>query len=88
MSIICMHLHNQRKWHSQPRGPASQFHSFLLVTGQIGSMQRAPFDYGMRMVRKVQKNKRKNKRKKRNKIARGYANENEMRDRVMRGRMR
>lgn len=36
-------------------------------------------DYGMRMVRKVQKNKRKNKRKKRNKLARGHANEYEMR---------
>ena len=43
MSIIRMHLHNQRKWHSQPRGPASQLKSLHLGTQQIGSLQRAPF---------------------------------------------
>jgi len=45
-----MHLHNQREWHSQPRGPASQLHSLHLGTQQIGSLQRAPFNMNMNEI--------------------------------------
>jgi len=31
---------------TQPRGPASQLHSLHLGTQQIGSLQRAPFNFG------------------------------------------
>eukprot|EP00985_Skeletonema_marinoi_P003335 scaffold1411_cov86-Skeletonema_marinoi.AAC.1 len=41
-----MHMHTCTTTRNgmQPRGPASHFHSILLITGQNGSMQRASFD--------------------------------------------
>eukprot|EP00985_Skeletonema_marinoi_P015900 scaffold8364_cov246-Skeletonema_marinoi.AAC.2 len=42
-----MHMHTCTTTRNgmQPRGPASHFHSILLITGQNGSMQRASFDF-------------------------------------------
>lgn len=49
------------------------------MTASRKNGRRKDDDYDMELERKVQKNKRKNKRKKRNKLARGHANEYEMR---------
>ena len=49
------------------------------MTASRKNGRRKDDDYYMELERKVQKNKRKNKRKKRNKLARGHANEYEMR---------
>ena len=52
---INMHMHTCTTTRNgmQPRGPASHFHSILLITGQNGSMQRASFDTNQKIRAKI-----------------------------------
>ena len=54
-----MHMHTCTTTRNgmQPRGPASHFHSILLITGQNGSMQRASFDITIRISRDIDRDR-------------------------------